>query len=1359
MTSDRRVEALAELRARLRAIDPGITTGELADVLWLACHLTPGATETGASGLLTGEPDAPTVSAPGRDGVSTPPESPGPARPATASSPKAALHALDGGGDAEGGESARRVQVPAASTLDDVLGIQRALRPIKSRVPSRRLHVLDEQATADRIAHTKQWVPVMEGFPERWLDLALVVDSGPSMAVWQPLVRELRDALVQLGAFRDVRVHHLVGDGVAQRHGGPAAPPETLIDPSRRRVVLVLSDCSGGHWWDGRAPVMLRGWALAMPTAVLQPLPERMWRRTAMPGIPGSAKPTQPGSPNTGLAFAPREGQAEAGAIPVPLLRLDPSWLGDWARLVAGMAGDGLPVSAALVQVAIPSGERRIRQEAALTAADKVRRFRSVASPQAATLAAYVATSIASLPVIRLIQQRMFRRPLPEHLAELLLSGLLRPVGGDRYAFVDGAREALLATVPRAESWRAVNVLRQVSGEVERRAGTATETFTALLKARGEAGGARVGAGDRPFALISAEAVRILDDLSIPLLTSSMDPAPLEAAPRQVTGRREDPKAHGPATTTGPARTSQPRHGLPVIGRNMPSRNRNFVGREALFESLRSRFVGVEGSQPEPQALVGFGGVGKTQAAIEYAWRNMADYDLVLWVSAGDPALVPTALASMAPLMNLPSAQTQGFDEAARAVCTALERGEPFDRWLLIFDSADEPEAITSYLPQGQGHILITSRNGRWRDVCSTTEVGVFSREESLRFLTRRLQRAVPDDEADRLASGLGDLPLALEQAVALQVSTGMPVAEYLDVLSTQTGSVLGMGKSASYPHSMTAAWRLTLDQVGAQLPEAVEIFRRCAFFGPAPIPRRIFRTRQTDSPLRAVLADPILLARALSLLDRFALIRVDHEAGTIEVHRLLQALTRGDIAQDARLEMRHEVHLLLAAGAPKSPEDTRDWPSFQQLLPHIGPSELEQCAEAAVRAFALGMVRYLYLSANYPLAEHFAHSFAATWTETGGPHDRDALVARRHLGDVTRALGRYAEAYEIDRDSTEATREVFGLDHPESLAASAGYGASLRARGEFLAARDVDSELLNQCELVFGSTHDQTQRAASNLALDHLLIGEYGHAEELYKRAYLEQSAAEAAQVDLLASWNGLARALRLAGTYSDARDIAEEAFAHAARELTVHHHLSLLTAKDLSIAMRKGGDIPEALELARDTHSRLLMAFGEQHPDTIGAAVAFSNTLREMGDLDEATSIAVDVVKHCLLVYGSEHPFRHGCAMNLALLRRLRGDLVDARRLDEEALTGLSGRLGRHHPYALACAINLQSDLALLGETERAVALGETTYDLLRSSLGGEHVLTLACASNLALDQRAIEADAQEGLRTNCDFDPIPL
>ena len=237
---------------------------------------------------------------------------------------------------------------------------------------------------------------------------------------------------------------------------------------------------------------------------------------------------------------------------------------------------------------------------------------------------------------------------------------------------------------------------------------------------------------------------------------------------------------------------------VPAIWQNIPQRNKNFTGREDILGQLRnpsgSKVTAVVPSAPLPRALQGLGGVGKTAVAIEYVYRHQSDYDLIWWIAADQLPLVRASLAGMAEQLGLPAATATGIESAAQSVLDALRKGDPYKRWLLIFDNADQPEDLNDIIPFGPGDVLITSRNHRWQSVVDTVPVDVFARAESAEFLAKRVPKGLTEREARELAEKLGDLPLALEQAGALQAETGMPVSEYLRLLEENVTKIWRRG-------------------------------------------------------------------------------------------------------------------------------------------------------------------------------------------------------------------------------------------------------------------------------------------------------------------------------------------------------------------------------------------------------------------------------------------------------------------------------------------------------------------------------------------------------------------------------------
>jgi tetratricopeptide (TPR) repeat protein len=853
---------------------------------------------------------------------------------------------------------------------------------------------------------------------------------------------------------------------------------------------------------------------------------------------------------------------------------------------------------------------------------------------------------------------------------------------------------------------------------------------------------------------------------------------------------------------------------VPTIWGNVPQRNKNFTGRLDILARLRqgasSRITAVLPEQkpddPLPQAVQGLGGVGKTAIAIEYAYRHRSDYDLVWWIPADQLPSVRGSLAQLASRLGLETTMSTGIDGAIQAVLDALRRGDPYGRWLLIFDNADQPEDIIDLIPRGPGDVLITSRNHRWQSVINTVPMDVFTRPESSEFLAKRVIKGLSEHDANRLAEQLGDLPLALEQAGAMLAETGMPVDEYLRLLEEHVSSIMSEGKSPDYPMSMTAAWKLSVSTLKNQLPQAQELLRCCAFFGPEPIPRDVFRqaAQPTGTSLASVISDPILLARAIRELGRFALVTLDGRS--VSVHRLIQALLRDELTADEQAAYRREVHLILAAAAPKNPDDANTWPRYADLLPHVGSdfTELARSKQPEVRELALNTMRYLYQSGDYDSCLALTERFIEQWTkdDEAGPDSPDVLQAQRHLGNVLRLLGRYQESFKLTEEIFAKSRVIMGESDSLTLSLRNSFGADLRARGEFGRARELDLETRDLLQAAFGPEHPRTLRLLSSLALDYGLNSDYRTAKDLYQYVFprMSQAFAETTSADVLGAWNGLAWALRLLGQYRDALDVLQEALDDAA--LGAEHIATLRNTNAFTIVCRKFPDRrSEALDMARTSFELSKRLFGEDHPDTLAFGISLSNMLRTISEEyhAEALALAQDTVSRYPAAYGPEHPYNYGCIGNVALLKRVTGDVNEARELNTQALAGLDARLGRDHHYTLTVATNLASDLATLGLVEEARVLGEDTFSRLATLLGPDHPATLGCAANLALDRivvgrtetgRTLQAQTMaryldtlgepnpdtmvaarslrldpdiilvtEGLRLDPDFDPPPI
>ncbi|MDF9810790.1 FxSxx-COOH system tetratricopeptide repeat protein [Streptomyces sp. SPB162] len=731
---------------------------------------------------------------------------------------------------------------------------------------------------------------------------------------------------------------------------------------------------------------------------------------------------------------------------------------------------------------------------------------------------------------------------------------------------------------------------------------------------------------------------------------------------------------------------------------SVPLRNMSFTGRSAMLDDVRERLR----STGAATLLHGMGGVGKTQLALEYAHRFMADYDVVWWISAELTNAAREQYAKLAPHLDV--LPRESISRTAEATRDALRRGAPYHRWLLVLDNADDPDALKELLVSGgDGHIIITTRKEGWARIAEPLEVEVFTRTESVEHLTRWVP-AISAEDAAGVAAVLGDLPLAIDQAAAWLNETGQQASAYRELLERQVATAVHGTRDDVYPLQVAATWTVSIDRLREAVPVAVRLLELCAHFSADPISLNLlYGQEMADALGDSQPLDEHSLGRAIQELSRYALVKVDRKSHSLQVHRLVQAAVRSSMTADEHRAAYTTVHSVLAGARPpqgdvESPENRS---RYATVWPHLAPPWTITSLNNRIRQLMADRMRYLRTRGEYDAAVVLGEELVASWTPRTGEDDRWTLHLRFQIANAKRSQGEYEAALTIDQAVHARQLAVLGRDDPHTLMTAGSITAGLRGVGRFQEALDLDRQTRARFIHLFGQDDPRSLTAANNLAVS-----------------------------------------MRMSGDCFAARDVDDETRELRTSILGENHPLTLSSMISLGRDMRSCGDYEGSLAILRDAYLKACRhsELGSDYPPAREAAKALATTLRRLGQLEEAERLTLEVLENCRRRFGDHSPETLvvwlGQAGHLSAARRH----TEARDLTERLLEGFRTALHPEHPNTLACAANHAVHLLAAGNAGEARAVAEETGSVLERLLGPEHPFSLSCSVNLANAEAAL-------------------
>lgn len=660
------------------------------------------------------------------------------------------------------------------------------------------------------------------------------------------------------------------------------------------------------------------------------------------------------------------------------------------------------------------------------------------------------------------------------------------------------------------------------------------------------------------------------------------------------TEQRDDEKHQAPAIPTLPAYWSVPR-----------PRNPFFTGRERLFALLHQQ------TTSPSSAFSGLGGIGKTAAALEYAYRFSQDYSAVFWIDAETASSIMANYQALAQLLHLPERQER---DQSKVVAAVLQWLNTHQQWLLIIDNVDDIDLISRFLPTArQGFLLFTTRLQTLGTLAQMIEVEPLSQQESQQFLLRRAsalgsptpQTLSSEEEACvlTLIQVMGGLPLALDQAGSYLKKTQCGWLDFLHLLQTSPVTLLSQRESHSeHPASVVKTFLLAFTRLEQANPLAAEILTMCSFLASEAIPERLLTTfllprlqltpqsPQTDVLWWNTLCEEML---AYGLLSRFP------HTKTVAIHRLIQTVLKERLPEQSQQQWETQALHLLAFAFPEE-QPIEQWSWCEQLLPHalfvLHQQAQHQTSSAERGTLLLATASYLTQRARYSEAEPLYQQARAIQEQMLGPEHPAMATMLNHLAEVQRKQGLFSEA-------EQGYRQVLSLqeaDQIEKARSLYGLASILDRRGQFAEARSLFQQALTIQEHALGPMHAEVANTLTNLAVTCFNQGDHREAEQLFQRTFqIREHVFGPLHPELATSLNNLAIVARSQGKVGEVEALYHRALHIREQALGPNHPQlagTLTNLADLYLEQHRFKEAETLLQ--RSLHIRQ-NTLGQNHPD----------------------------------------------------------------------------------------------------------------------------------------------------------------
>lgn len=696
-------------------------------------------------------------------------------------------------------------------------------------------------------------------------------------------------------------------------------------------------------------------------------------------------------------------------------------------------------------------------------------------------------------------------------------------------------------------------------------------------------------------------------------------------------------------------------------------------------------------------AIVGLGGVGKTQIALEAAFRVRDQYPgcSIFWVPAVDATSFENAYREIGRQLGI-----KGIDEDKADVKTLVREAlgrESSGHWLLIVDNADDPDllfgdtALSDCLPFSlKGSILFTTRRHEvavsldipGRNIVTTEEINEL---EATDLLLQGLNSHRPNPEdAKSLVVFLEKLPLAIKQASAYIGKTRMPVAKYLDHCKSSDKTLIKLlskdfedrARYKGIGNPVATSWLISFEHITRDNPVAARYLKFICFLAEKDIPVSLLPPA----------TDQLEADEAIGILKAYAFITNRESSDSFDMHRLVRLATRNWLDEKGNHEeCVTEVIQRLEQAFPHPRIANKD--TWIKYLPHL---------EAA-----LGSLE--------------------------GSANKAASVLLPKAGHCYYVLGRYQNSEQKWRQALELQEKLFGKEHPHTLASMHCIAIILSGQGKYKTAEAMYRQTVALMQKVLGRDSPDTLDCMRNFGGLLGNLGKYEEAEQMLRQSLDQRvNVLDKDDLKLFDSMHRLATFLSERGKQEEAEGLCRQALEQVRTRLGKEHARVLSCMATLGQVLRAQEKYEEAEGVIRQTMDLWEKVYGEDHPDTLRSMSELAYVLTCNGNVMEAEGLCRRALELMRNVLGEEHPDTLSTLNDLAWVLSAQGEYEEAEGILRRTAELREKVLGKEHPDILDSLTDLATVLKSQGKREEAVALMEKCHQLAVQKLAPDHYIT---------------------------------